>query len=54
MVIGFPARVLEFIDDLISQDKLDFGDLILIRDNLDIIIDDLVDNDRRLDEDDWL
>ena len=54
MVIGFPARVLEFIDDLISQNKLDIADLILIRDNLDVIIDDLIDDDRRLDEDDWL
>jgi len=32
MVTGFPARVLEMIDSLIARDKLDSGDLKLIRD----------------------
>ena len=50
MVTGFPARILENIDKLISQDKLDFGDLKLIRDQLDSWIDDLIDDDRRSDE----
>jgi len=48
MVTGFPARVLEFIDDLISQNKLDSADLRLIRDELDSFIDDMEF------EDDWL
>ena len=41
MVSGFPARVLEFIDRLIVEDKLDNADLRLIRDELDGIIDDM-------------
>jgi hypothetical protein len=41
MVSGFPARVLEFIDRLISEDKLDSADLRLIRDELDSFIDDM-------------
>jgi hypothetical protein len=45
MVTGFPARILENIDKLISQDKLDFGDLKLIRDQLDSWIDDIIDED---------
>ena len=49
MVTGFPARVLEFIDDLISQDKLDSADLRLIRDEVDGFIDDM-----ESDFDDWL
>ena len=38
MVTEFPARVLEFIDTLISEDKLDSADLILIRDEIDNFI----------------
>tara|TARA_R100001244_G_scaffold25934_1_gene26166 strand:+ start:86 stop:271 length:186 start_codon:yes stop_codon:yes gene_type:complete len=45
MVTGFPARILENIDKLIFQDKLDFGDLKLIRDQLDSWIDDIIDED---------
>ena len=45
MVTGLPARILENIDKLIFQDKLDFGDLKLIRDQLDSWIDDIIDED---------
>ena len=40
MVTGFPARILENIDKLIARDKLDSGDLKLIRDEIDFILED--------------
>ena len=40
MVTGFPARVLEMIDSLIARDKLDTGDLKLIRDEINFILED--------------
>ena len=47
MVTGFPARVLEFIDTLISEDKLDNADLILIRDEIDNFIDNVESEDEQ-------
>ena len=41
MVTGFPASVLEMIDSLIAQDKLDTGDLKLIRDEVNFMMEDL-------------
>tara|TARA_R100001143_G_C3331653_1_gene119777 strand:- start:86 stop:238 length:153 start_codon:yes stop_codon:yes gene_type:complete len=41
MVTGFPARVIEMIDSLIAKDKLDYGDLKLIRDEVDFMMEDL-------------
>ena len=41
MVTGFPARVIEMIDSLIAQDKLDTGDLKLIRDEVNFMMEDL-------------
>jgi hypothetical protein len=45
MVVGFVAKVLTKIDDLISTNDLDIGDLRLIRDNIDGFIDELENED---------
>ena len=52
MVTGFPARVLEMIDSLIARDKLDSGDLKLIRDNIDFMLEDF--NFYKGTDNDWL
>ena len=52
MVTGFPARVLEMIDSLIARDKLDNGDLKLIRDEIDFILEDF--DFYKGTDDDWL
>ena len=45
MVIGFVAKVLTKIDNLISTNDLDVDDLRLIRDNIDGFIDELENED---------
>ena len=45
MVVGFVAKVLTKIDNLISTNDLDVDDLRLIRDNIDGFIDELENED---------